>query len=133
MQEHACHPELGPAKAMMRNCFQMVVMSTLPPQGLRRLGGEVAMDVPKMGQEKQQEHEGMAEKIWWTEHHGDVFVAHPWGRAGDLTEMDKEPVQRERKWMPQGNEAPLRGERRLAGDRVWRKGVYTADLGTVKP
>lgn len=46
--------------------------------------------------------------------------------------MDKEPVQRKRNWMPQGNEALLIGERRLAGDRVWRKGVYTADLRTVK-
>lgn len=46
--------------------------------------------------------------------------------------MDKDPVQRKRNWMPQGNEAPQRGERRLAGDRVWQKGVCTADLGTVK-
>ena len=64
-REHArtCHPESGPAKAMRRNCVQMVVSSKLPSQGLRRLGGEAAMDVPRMGQERQQEHEGMAEKM----------------------------------------------------------------------
>lgn len=64
-REHARirHPESGPAKAMMRNCVQMVVVSTLPSQGLRRLGGEVAMDVPRKGQERQQEHEEMAEKM----------------------------------------------------------------------
>lgn len=45
----------------------------------------------------------------------------------------QDPGQRKRNWMPHGNEAPQRGERRLARDRVWRKGVCTADLGTVKP
>lgn len=46
--------------------------------------GEVAIDVPKMSQERQQEHEGMAEPMWWTEHHGVVFVAHPWGRGQEI-------------------------------------------------
>lgn len=39
----------------------------------------------------------------------------------------------EEEWKPHGNEALQRGERRLARERVWRKGICTADLGTVKP
>lgn len=60
-------------------------------------------------------------------------MAHPQGRDHrGLPEMDEEPAQERRNWVPRGNEAPLSGEMRLAVDRVWRKGVGTITLGRVK-
>lgn len=67
-------------KASVRNCVQMVAMGTLLSQGTEHSDIQWriwAMEVPRMGQERQQKQAGMTEHIWWPEQYWDVFMAHP--------------------------------------------------------
>lgn len=54
-------------KASVRNCVQMVAMGTLLSQGTEHSDIQwrrPAMEVPRMGQERQQKQAGMTEHIW---------------------------------------------------------------------